>query len=155
MSARDERQAGGLFTHKVGEDDGVPDAHANQHSAPEHVAQLGDEFMVEGERRQLVRACCKDERARPEVETAVLFDEIAARKKPVGQLLHGALRRTHGSCQLGQSDAALAQRHDLEDLYDSVDCAMGAGRHAADGSKPYPPSDRTCTEARVTVLSRQ
>jgi hypothetical protein len=76
------------------------------------------------------------------VETAVLFDEIAARKKAVGQLLDGALRRAHGSCQFGQSDAALAQRHGLEDLYDSVDRAMRTGRHAADGSKPYRPSDR-------------
>ena len=62
--------------------------------------------MVEGERCQLVCASGQDEGARPEVETAVLFDEIAARKKAVGQLLDGALRRAHGSCQFGQSDAA-------------------------------------------------
>src|SRR4029453_721642 len=98
--------------------------------------------MVEGERRKLVCASGQDERARPEVETTVLFDEIAARKKAVGQLLNGALRRAHGSCQFGQSDAALAQRHGLEDLYDSVDRAMRTGRHAADGSKPDRPPDR-------------
>jgi hypothetical protein len=92
------------------------------------------------------RARSQDERPRPEVKTAILFDEIAARKKAVGQLLDGALRRAHGSCQFGQSDAALAQRHDLEDLYDSVNRAMRADRHAADGSKPYRPQTGTCTE---------
>ncbi len=117
VGARDERQAGRLFTHKVGEDDGVPDAHPDEDSATEHLAQLGDEFVIEGERGQLVCASGQDERPRPEVETAVLFDEIAAREKAVGQLLDGALRRAHGGCQFGQSDAALAQRHDLEDLY--------------------------------------
>ena len=37
--------------------------------------------MIKGERGQLVRASGQDERARPEVETAVLFDEIAARRE--------------------------------------------------------------------------
>ena len=155
MGAGDECQAGGFFADEVGEDDGVPDAHPNQDSAAEHLAQLGDEFMVEGERCQLVCASGQDEGARPEVETAVLFDEITARKKAVGQLLDGALRRAHGSCPFGQSDAALAQRHDLEDLYDSVNRAMRAGRHAADASKPHRPVlTGTCNEARVTVQSR-
>ena len=97
VGTRDERQAGGFFTHKVGEDDGVPDAHPDEDSATEHLAQLGHELVIKRERGQLVRASGQDERARPEVETAVLFDEIAARKKAVGQLLDGALRRAHGS----------------------------------------------------------
>ena len=83
VGARDERKAGGFLTHEVGEDDGVTDAHSNENSAAQHLAQLGDEFMVEGERCKLVGASGQDEGAGPEVETAVLFDEISTREKAV------------------------------------------------------------------------
>ena len=78
MGTCDERQAGGFFAHKVGEDDGVPDAHPDEDGATENLAQLGHEPVIQRERGQLVRARGEDERPRPEVKPAVLLDEIAA-----------------------------------------------------------------------------
>ena len=47
VGAGDERQAGGLFTHQVGEDDGVPDAHPDEDGATEDVGQLGHEAVIQ------------------------------------------------------------------------------------------------------------
>jgi Fatty acid desaturase len=84
--------------------------------------------------------------------------EISVRVRQVcdkpysGQLLNGALRRVQGGCQLGQGDAARAQRHGLDDLDHSVDRAMRANRHAADASEPFRRvQPGTCNEAGVTV----
>ncbi len=47
VCARDERQAGRLFTHKVGEDDGVANPHPDEDSATELLGQLGYELVIE------------------------------------------------------------------------------------------------------------
>ena len=38
VGTRDESQAGGFFTYKVGEDDRVPDAHPDEDGATENLA---------------------------------------------------------------------------------------------------------------------
>jgi hypothetical protein len=46
VGARDERQAGGILPNKVGEDDGVPDAHPDEDGATEQLGQLGHELVI-------------------------------------------------------------------------------------------------------------
>jgi Acyclic terpene utilisation family protein AtuA len=113
----------------VDEDDGVPDAHPDEHGAPEGLRDVGDELVIERSCRQLVCARRENERARPEMEPPLVLDEVAAREQPVRQLLHGALRRAQRNRQLGQRDPPWAQRHGLEDLGHSVDGAVRACGH--------------------------
>jgi hypothetical protein len=70
------------------------------------------------------------------VEATLFLDEIAAREKPVGELLNGALRGVEDGCQLRKGDAARVQGHGVEDLDHSVDGAMRTRRHVVDASKP-------------------
>ena len=100
----------------VDEDDGVPDAYPDEDGATEGLGDLGHELVIERQRGQLVGAPGEDERPWSEVEVMLLLDEIAAREKPVGELLNGALRCVEGGCQLRKGHAARGQGHGVEDL---------------------------------------
>ena len=138
----------------VDEDDGVPDAYPDEDGAPDGLGHLGHELVIERQRGQLVGAPGEDERPRSEVEAMLLLDEIAAREKPVGELLNGALRRVEDGCQLGQGHAARAQGHGVEDLDHSVDGAVRTRGHVVDASKPLRqrPDRVLTTDERFSTL---